>query len=237
MFHSRKSSRNHNLDEFCYDDENSEKQQIRVTPKTNLQSMNSDRASKSMRHLKSSQGKQQKKPPTGSLLTGSLIKNRTVNYDSAAQYTETMQSVPCEAYPYQGSDPGQTPTKLSQTSNFDHYANSVHSKLGFTSTIQRMTSADKVKVSTPMSYKTKQSLDSISAKTLNSQKSTRRMQIPSYSVEGDGSSRQSEISMSATGTGASSTKDKKPGVKILAQKNNKNGKSLGWRYLSNVIKK
>ena len=101
-----------------------------------------------------------------------------------------------------------------------------------------MTSADKVKVSTPMSYKTKQSLDSISMKTVNSQKST-RIQIPNYRDEE--SSRQSEVSMSATGTAGSTTmKDKKEkkGSNILTQKKqNKIGKSLGWRYLSSVIKK
>ena len=100
-----------------------------------------------------------------------------------------------------------------------------------------MTSADKVKVSTPMSYKTKQSLDSISLKTVNSQKST-RIQIPNYRDEE--SSRQSEVSMSAKGTTGSITiKDKKEkkSSSIIAQKKQNKGKSLGWRYLSSVIKK
>ena len=52
MFHSRKSSRNHYLDEFTQEndgDESSDKQTIRVTPKGNFDKVNPGRASQSMR--------------------------------------------------------------------------------------------------------------------------------------------------------------------------------------------
>ena len=95
MFHSRKSSRNHNLDEFYQDeDEGSEKQTVRITQKTNFEKVESGRVSKSMRQLKNSKNRNSRKPPTGSLLN-----NRSINYDSK-HYTETMQSVPNESYPY-----------------------------------------------------------------------------------------------------------------------------------------
>ena len=85
MFHSRKSSRNHNLDEFYHDeDEGSEKQTVRITQRTNFEKIESGRISKSMRLLKNGKNKNSRKPPTGSLLN-----NRTINYDSK-HYTETM---------------------------------------------------------------------------------------------------------------------------------------------------
>ena len=72
------------------------------------------------------------------------------------------------------SDPGQSPSKLSQVSNVNDVAYSAKTRPDCSHYSQRVTSADKVKVSSPISYKTKTYLDNVSLRSFNSQKSTRR---------------------------------------------------------------
>ena len=84
----------------------------------------------------------------------------------AAQVTETMQSVPAEWVPFRQIDVEYSRDKFSQVSVYDEKALSAKVMKAYDDG-ERVTSADRVKVSSPMNTKTKTYLDTASMRSYN----------------------------------------------------------------------